>query len=208
MNLACKILSYKTSKRYIALNILPRLVITFCLAVGLTAVWIWQPPIKQTTTRFLVRVPEEPPEQQTVTENRDLFGYEKGADFFNCKHHSLYGLKRKIQQCENELDKGRDFIWNHWKSKKRGYIVYVVAGYHGETNFHIFIEPDKNGTWHIVQRWIRDTPYMKLNADIEVATSDAIFIKRKRAITEDDIERKGKFYLSFLDKDGKEVDTL
>jgi len=200
-------MSYKTSKRFVARRILPRLVIAFCLFVGLTAVWIWQPPIKQTNTRFLVRVPEEPPEQQTVTENRDLSAYEKGAEFYNCEDHRLFGSNRKIQQCKNDQNKGRDFIWDHWKSKKRGYIVYVAAGYHGETNFHIFIEPDKNGTWHIVQRWIRYNPYIQLNAYIEVASSDAIFIKRKRAITGDDL-RKGKFYLSFLDKDGKEVDTL
>jgi hypothetical protein len=198
----------KTSKRFVARDILPRLVIAFCLFIGLTAVWIWQPLIKQTPTRFLVQIPREPPEQQTVTEDRDLSAYERGADFSNCTYGSLYGSNQNIQQCENARNKGRSFIWNHWKSKKRGYIVYVVTGYHGETDFHIFIEPDKNGTWHIVRRWRKDTPYMKLNAYYEVPSTDSIFIKRKRAITEDDIERLGKFYLSFLDNDGNEADTL
>src|SRR5688500_1066533 len=139
-----------------------------------------------------------------MLENRNLSDYESGKTFTNCSGVS----ENEFRGCVNAQDKGRDFILQHWKAKKRGYIVYDVMGYHGGADYHIFIEPDENGNWHVITRWKQCFPYNGMYDYCQIEETDALFIERKPNKDNADSQRTGKFYLSFLDQTGKEVDTL
>lgn len=43
----------------------------------------------------------------------------------------------------------RDFIWQHWNEKRRGYIKMTTDMVDWVTTDHIFIEPDQEGQWHV-----------------------------------------------------------
>ena len=46
----------------------------------------------------------------------------------------------------------RDFIWQHWSEKRRGYIRVTYNSTDAVSTSHIFIEPGEKGEWHIARR--------------------------------------------------------
>jgi hypothetical protein len=108
------------------------------------------------------------------------------------------------------LRQARDFIWNHWREKKRGYVVVTMTSPDSASNVHIFIEPEIGGAWRVV--WRSELLYC---ACPEPHTPGEIYesaevrsVEQKRA-TETDIDwPAGTRYLVFLDTYGNEVERL
>jgi hypothetical protein len=92
---------------------------------------------------------------KNVTQNRNLNNYDNGGSF-DCRKNWMRRLN--IQgRLEGLCDENRirDFVWQQWTTKKRGYVIanyfYIDAGW----THHIFIEPDNNGIWCIRWRIVR-----------------------------------------------------
>src|SRR5437899_6917316 len=82
-------------------------------------------------------IPTPSPPKETPTENRDLSAYSFGGHL-GCKTP----LIRESRRCQSSLRNARDFIWNHWRDKKRGYLVVTTTSADAASDVHIFIEPD------------------------------------------------------------------
>ena len=112
-------------------------------------------------------------------------------------------------QCKRERKKARDFIWSHWRAKKRAYIIYDWTGHDGDTR--IFIEPDKSGRWVIVWRFknnCMDCMYQigedGMKTTLGVIDWKFYSIKYKRAQEDEYGSKKGERFLSLFDANGEE----
>lgn len=191
----------------------------FTLALGLMSVYFFN-SLSESWNEVSVKLPQvetesplyvlpfETPKLATDEElfqGRDLSLYDFGL-FPNCDV-SL----SKSNKCRKERKKAREFIWNHWRAKKRTYIIYDWTGHDADTR--IFIEPDKSGKWVIV--WRRkdgcgDCMYQIGEEGIKfylgVIERKFYSIKYKRA-QEDEFYglEKGERYLSLIDENGEEM---
>ena len=87
---------------------------------------------------------------ENIAQGRDIENYEDGG-YFDCRGWILENEKRG--ECdEKEI---RDFIWNHWKNQKRGYIRITSDSADANSTSHIFIEPNNRGRWRIARRIVR-----------------------------------------------------
>jgi hypothetical protein len=79
--------------------------------------------------------------QAEDTENRDIRSYEDGGTV----HFSMLEGDSSAN-----FGKVRDFLWKHWKERRRGKIVTTgssIEGAPGRTSY--FVEPDERGAWRI-----------------------------------------------------------
>jgi hypothetical protein len=51
------------------------------------------------------------------------------------------------------LRRARNFIWNHWREKRRGYVVVRRTSADSASDIYMYIEPDDVGAWRVVWRW-------------------------------------------------------
>lgn len=161
------------------------------------------PQVESETPIFVVI--DNPPFYKSFTqadliENRDLSLYDSHPAFSNCFNQGFDDSE--FRKCQKELPKTRDFIFQHWKEKKRAYIVYEWTGVDCAGDIHIFIEPDNNGEWHIILRSAGDFRYQNLEETIGFS------LKYKRATVDDYPLEKGTLYLSVRDEKGKEVEAF
>jgi hypothetical protein len=82
-----------------------------------------------------------------IAQGRDLKLYDDGGHF-DCRQLALSDTAPR--NCD--LPKARDFIWEHWQKKRRGYIRVTVDSVDTMSTSHIFIEPDSHGAWHVAWR--------------------------------------------------------
>jgi hypothetical protein len=82
-----------------------------------------------------------------ITQNRDMSQYEEGGHFW-CRNRP-YGNFGDIKRGEKKV---RDFIWQHWTEKKRGYIKFTCGYTDTSRTIHYFIEPNEKGEWNIARR--------------------------------------------------------
>ena len=163
-------------------------------------------PTQLTYSTPNVRTPTPSPTKETPTADRDLLAYEFGGHL-GCKTP----LIRESRRCQSSLRKARDFIWNHWREKKRGYVVVTMTSPDSAKDVHMFIEHDIAGAWRVV--WRSGTLYCASCPGPH--TPGAIYqsaemrsLEQKRA-TETDINWPvGTRYLVFLDTYGNEVERL
>ncbi len=161
-------------------------------------------PQVESDTPIYIKLPAKLPEPETIVQDRNLSDYESGGKFFDC----IPWMKpTDLRECPANVDKGRNFILNHWQAKKRSYIIYQASGKDNGNDVYFFIEPDENGNWHIVQRWEIGFPTYDGQYFRGVESQDIRDVKRK-LIAKDDDRMPGKHYLQFFDKDGKEIETL
>lgn len=190
-------------KRFVARNITFRLIAVAFFVVGIVLVRSHQSQPEQINTRFLIQLEPKPPERETILQNRNLADYEIGDSF--CVTVEL----SEIPKCDAKTEKARKFILSRWKAKKRAYIVYEWSGTDRGGEHHIFIEPDDYGNWHIVERTEFSYPTLSKSDYIQIVSKDIRTIKRKIVKDEDCCWRKlGRYYLSLLDKDAKEVEGI
>ena len=83
-----------------------------------------------------------------ITQNRDMAQYDKGG------HFDCHGWDKEPKDVCDEK-KVRNFIWQHWTEKKRGYIRVTYGSVDARSTSHIFIEPDEKGEWYIARRIAR-----------------------------------------------------
>jgi hypothetical protein len=52
---------------------------------------------------------------------------------------------------DSALSRTRDFVWQHWTERQRGYAVVTRYSREGEPSvFHFYVEPSADGTWQVV----------------------------------------------------------
>lgn len=154
-----------------------------------------------------LKKPEKIPENSVrfnpdiITQYRDLSLYDFGGRNGYCDYQNAPANRN----CKKFRSKVRDYIWQHWRDKKRAYIILEYSGIDSQSDAHVFIEPGKNGQWHIDWKW--ETETVRQAADIHS-------IKFKRAKEDGHTNKDGyysvyldKYYLSFIDKDGEEVEA-
>lgn len=161
-------------------------------------------PQVESNTPIYIQLPAKPPEPETIVQNRKLSEYDLGGNFSNCN-----GVEEnELRKCRAIADKSREFILNHFNSRKRGYVVYEWTGIDSGNNFHIFIEPDESGNWHIVERSEIYSSSFGIADFHQVKSSDIRAVKRKLRTEDTDRWTPGKHYLMFFDKDGKQIGIL
>ncbi len=119
-----------------------------------------------------------------IFQGRDISLYEK-TDTSKCNNYKC--IERKM----------RNFIWEHWNNKKRGYIKHKLQGIDVSYTEHIFIEPDSQENWRVVWK-------------IEhYQISDTVDKSIKEFIGINSIERvKGNEELIFKNDNGETVRTF
>ena len=50
------------------------------------------------------------------------------------------------------LAQARSFLWEHWRSRKRAYLVLTLTSVDHTGTSHVFVEPDDSGRWRVYQR--------------------------------------------------------
>lgn len=50
------------------------------------------------------------------------------------------------------LAQARNFLWKHWQSRKRAYLVLTLSSVDHTGTSHIFMESDDSGRWRVYQR--------------------------------------------------------
>ena len=106
-------------------------------------------PTQLTSPTSNVRVSPTPsPTKERPIADRDLSAYKFGGHL-GCKTP----LIRDSLSCQSSLRKARNFIWNHWREKKRGYLVVTITSPDAASDVHMFIEPNASGAWRVVWRW-------------------------------------------------------
>ena len=173
----------------------------YCLNSGFAVgVWTWASEYFTEIPFDLPQIASESPiavqipsERVTPEQSRDLTRYDIGGYVDSCNY-----LGKEEEECQAKRDLARDFIYQHWRQKTRGYISvgYPCVDCGPTDNF--FIEPDKNGQWRIVIRF-EESRY-----GIE-QLPNAYGVKFRRATAEEREHGDPPRVLSLLDKNGKEV---
>lgn len=186
--------------------------IAFLLGVTGFWIWHWQNQIQPIPKVFLVQLPPNLSDQKIITQNnslemiiqnRNLDEYDR-ISISNCAYES----DDEYRKCEKLLEKGRKFILDHWRKKKRVYIIYDWSGVDAGVQKHIFIEPDAKGNWHLSSRWEGSYSTSFFENVPKVYSNDTVLIKSKKIKKDSYPFRAGKFYLIFFDENGKEIGTL
>jgi hypothetical protein len=86
-----------------------------------------------------------------IAQARDMSLYDDGGHF-DCRTHSSSDTSPR--NCD--LPKVRDFIWEHWQKKQRGYIRVTADSVDTMSTSHIFVEPNAHGVWHAAWRVAQD----------------------------------------------------
>ncbi|MBX7175094.1 MAG: hypothetical protein K1X72_29220 [Pyrinomonadaceae bacterium] len=138
--------------------------------------------------------------QSFISKDRDLSQFDNAGEFTErCFSQD------NSKECEKKKIEARQFLLNHWKEKKRATIKYYWSGADVEGEGYFFIEPDDNGRWRIIIiREYFGVGFIDNNLSLFEATS----MKYKRATKDDYPFETGTYYLSFIDKNGEEVEGL
>ncbi len=91
------------------------------------------------------------------------------------------------------MGNARAFIWEHWQSKKRGYIRITFNSVDATSTSHIFIEPDSYGVWRVTWRIVRR------NNEVDDLPPIRIIVRKTVG---------AEYVLVFNAADGKEQETL
>ena len=99
---------------------------------------------------------------KTITQGRKISEYDQGG-YFDCREQAPGD--DPCGECDEK--KIRDFIWQHWTNKKRGYVRVTYNSVDSLNTSHIFIEPNANGAWKIEWRIARFHVIPELNNRID-----------------------------------------
>jgi len=50
------------------------------------------------------------------------------------------------------MAQARSFLWDHWRNRKRAYLVLTLSGVDHTGTTHVFVEPDDGGRWRVYRR--------------------------------------------------------
>lgn len=153
------------------------------------------------STKSAIIVQEGALTTATITQERNLALYDDGGHSncrgglvqFHGENDSDFSSKKCI------IPKVRDFLWQHWQEKKRGYVRISFDTVDAVSTSHIFVEPDPNGRWHVVWRIVRHSEEITDLPDI---------ISVERAKHERTDYGGGSYILVFRDDEGGEMQRL
>ena len=97
---------------------------------------------------------------KNIRQGRNMAEYDQGGHF-DCREFATGD--RGV--CN--MKQVRDFIWSHWTGKKRGYIRLSGDSVDMVSTSHIFIEPGKDGEWHLAWRIARWSALPGTNQQID-----------------------------------------
>ena len=145
---------------------------------------------------------------------RDLRSYEKAGPFniaLNLDAQPRIKLEAKV----------REFVWEHWRKRRLGYVTFTKFSKEGEpSTSHLFVEPDEEGVWCVAikidrvvverrgskRRHGSSTEYIAYAVErIEVPTSG---LDEPILIPEADLKKPDLYRLVLKDKDGKALSRL
>lgn len=184
----------------------PAFLLTILLIVSIVSCSRTSQPTQLAYSTLDSRVTPAPsPPKETPTADRNLSAYAFGGHL-GCRTPFI----RESPRCQTSLRKARNFIWNQWRDKKRGYVVVTITSPDAASDVHMFIEPDDAGGWRVVWRWesIYGVSGPPDSAGSIYLSPEMRSVEQKRA-TETDIDwPAGSRYLVFLDAYGNEVERL
>lgn len=79
---------------------------------------------------------------ELVFGQREMSSYTEGGKF-RCEGDF------RDPDCARRISGARNFIWRHWKKRKRGHVAVVTHLDNVESTSHFFIEPNRDGTWSV-----------------------------------------------------------
>jgi hypothetical protein len=141
-----------------------------------------------------------PDKSANAASGRDLSLYEKAGPY----ESDPWPVNGDCSHTRSEAPAARDFIFRHWESKRRAYVVIKVlkfeftSGASPEVGFerriaHIFVEPNANGVWHVVCVTVRAdgviderrefTHVERTRGETEICQMDAIEVVYKLKFT-------------------------
>src|SRR5207253_10570138 len=89
---------------------------------------------------------------KNIIQSRDMTQYDQGGYFWGrSRFGGTFGNEKDKLEGEKKV---RDFIWQHWTERKRGYIKFIFAGTDTSRTTHYFIEPNEKVEWVIVRKII------------------------------------------------------
>lgn len=53
------------------------------------------------------------------------------------------------------LAKARNFLWEHWRDRKRAYLLLTLSSVDATSTSHVFVEKDEIGRWRVYWRIVR-----------------------------------------------------
>lgn len=119
------------------------------------------------------------------------------AGHFDCRRFSQDATYKRPEEektrIASAMKSARDFIWEHWQSKKRGYIRITFNSVDATSTSHIFIEPDARSVWQVTWRIVRHNDRVDDLPPIRI-------IEQKNV--------RGETVLVFKTADGDEQETL
>lgn len=165
------------------------------LVFAICSLVFWNLNEKSIPSRYLIYLQPEP---KTIFQDRDLSTYDFGGQIVDCFNN----FNISAQKCHLSEKQAREFIYKHWQNKKRAYII-LECNNHYCPEYYVFIEPDKNGNWRIIWR----SKFADFERGFSSNISNEEMISVVYEIAKDDSQGfvTGTKYLSFLDKEGKEI---
>ncbi|HVF29633.1 MAG TPA: hypothetical protein VNA22_01635 [Pyrinomonadaceae bacterium] len=78
---------------------------------------------------------------------RDFMEYEFTDPVPDCQ----WKLGSELRECLGARDAGRQFIFRHWKARKKAYVEISLPSRYDPVAMHVFIEPDSSGRWRVIR---------------------------------------------------------
>ena len=133
---------------------------------------------------------------QAIAGTRNLSLYDD-AGHFDCRRFTRGAIYKNPEEekarIASSMEDARAFIWEHWQSKKRGYIRITFNSVDATSTSHILIEPDTSSVWQVTWRIVRHNNQVDDLPPIRT-------IERKKV--------GGETVLVFNAADGNEQETL
>lgn len=85
-----------------------------------------------------------------IAQKLDMHQYTQGGHIDCCQYGSADSLSLKC-----DMKNVRNFIWQQWTEKRRGYITISGDSVDYQGTQHIFIEPDDKDNWQIISINVR-----------------------------------------------------
>jgi hypothetical protein len=180
-------------RRLVARKLSRRVVAAICAVFGIFAVNIYDRHDSYEPSSFVVKIPFKP---VLTIGDRDTRQYNYGGEVRYCT--GLRGVAR--DQCFAERDDARKFIYDHWRSKQKGYIVVHFPCVDCSGTSHIFVDSNEKGDWQITT--------LTADRDGMFRQSVAYAAEYKRADEIEETRESQMRVLSFFDKNGRKIDSF
>lgn len=152
-------------RRVVFRRIRYRLLALAIVLLGATLVRYYTNP---TVDRYVFYV-DIPPPLETEVGNRDLTQYDFGGHVENCEQ------KEENKSCFANREEARKFIEDHFKSRRRGYVIIDGASHDLPPTAHFFIEPNETGDWEIRVRIPMPGPYTRFHRNMKTIYYTEVF---------------------------------